>query len=100
MIFSTWINKVIVVFSLFYVSGTKILLFGPLERIKNLENEKFNNWFMRQGAFKSRYEAREKFGKDVRCVRGSSSFLSALQTSRVLQISMKAQLAHEPMKLS
>ena len=46
----------------------------------------------------SRYEARGKFGEHERCVRvargvaeSNSSFLSALQTSQVLHISMNAQ---------
>ena len=42
----------------------------------------------------SRYEARGKFGEHKRCVRSvaksNSSFLSALQTSQVLHISMNA----------
>ena len=41
----------------------------------------------------SRYKARGKFGEHERCVR---VFLSPLQTSRVLHISMNAQLTHEP----
>ena len=64
-----------------------------------------NNWFMRQRA-SSRYEARGKFGEHERCVRvargvaeSSSSFLSALQTSQVLHISMNAQLTHESIVL-
>ena len=47
----------------------------------------------------SRYEARGKFGEHERCVRvargvaeSNSSFLSALQTSQVLHISMNAQM--------
>ena len=63
-----------------------------------------NNWFMRQCAFvKILYEARGKFGEHKRCVRvargvseSNSSFLSALQTSQVLHVSMNAQLTHEP----
>ena len=54
----------------------------------------------------SRYEARGKFGEHERCVRvargvaeSNSSFLSALQTSRVLHISMNAQLLYEPIVL-
>ena len=54
----------------------------------------------------SRYEARGKFGEHERCVRvargvaeSNSSFLSALQTSRVLHISMNAQLTYEPIVL-
>ena len=51
----------------------------------------------------SRYEARWKFGEHERCVRvargvaeSNSSFLSALQTSQVLHISMNAQMRNEP----
>ena len=51
----------------------------------------------------SRYEAREKSGEHERCVKvargvaeSNSSFLSALQTSRVLHISMNAHLTYEP----
>ena len=51
----------------------------------------------------SRYEACGKFGEHERSVRvawgvarSNSSFLSALQTSRVLHILMNAQLTHEP----
>ncbi|RMX55930.1 hypothetical protein pdam_00015641 [Pocillopora damicornis] len=47
----------------------------------------------------SRYEAHRKFGEHKRCIRvaqgiaeSNSSFLSALQTSQVLHISMNAQL--------
>ena len=54
----------------------------------------------------SRYEARGKFGEHERCVRvargvaeSNSSFLSALQTSQVLHISMNAQLMYEPIVL-
>ena len=54
----------------------------------------------------SRYEVRGKFGEHKRCVRvargvaeSNSSFLSALQTSQVLHISMNAQLTHEPIVL-
>ena len=54
----------------------------------------------------SRYEARGKFGEHERCVRvargiakSNSSFLSALQTSQVLHISMKAQMTNEPIVL-
>ena len=53
-----------------------------------------------------RYEARGKFGEHERCVRvargvaeSNSSFLSALQTSQVLHISMNAQLTYEPIVL-
>ena len=52
----------------------------------------------------SRYEACGKFGEHERCVRvargvaeSNSSFLSALQTFRMLHISMNAQLTYEPM---
>ena len=51
----------------------------------------------------SRYEARGKFGEQERCVRvargvaeSNSSFLSALQISQVLHVSMNAQLTYEP----
>ena len=54
----------------------------------------------------SRYEACAKFGKHERWVRvalgyasSNSSFLSALQTSQVLHISMNAQLTYEPIVL-
>ena len=54
----------------------------------------------------SRYEARGKFGEHERCVRvargvaeSNSSFLSALQTSQVLHISMNTQLTYEPIVL-
>ena len=54
----------------------------------------------------SRYEARGKFGEHERCVRvargiaeSNSSFLSALQTSQVLHISMNAQMTYEPIVL-
>ena len=54
----------------------------------------------------SRYEARGKFGEHERCLRdawgvakSNSSFLSALQTSQVLHISMNAQLTYEPIVL-
>ena len=54
----------------------------------------------------SRYEARGKFGEHERCIRvvwgvaeSNSSFLSALQTSQVLHISMNAQLTYEPIVL-
>ena len=60
---------------------------------------------MRQRA-SSRYEARGKFGEHERCVRvargvaeSNFSFLSALQTSQVLHISMNAQLTHESIVL-
>ena len=53
-----------------------------------------------------RYEARGKFGEHKRYVRvawgvaeSNSSFLSALQTSQVLHISMNAQLTYEPIVL-
>ena len=54
----------------------------------------------------SRYEARAKFGEHERCVRvargaakSNSSYLSALQASQVLHISMKAQMTNEPIVL-
>ena len=54
----------------------------------------------------SRYEARGKFGEHERCIRvargiakSNSSFLSALQTSQVLHISMNTQLMYEPIVL-
>ena len=49
----------------------------------------------------SRYKARGKFGERERCVRvlSNSSFLSALQTSQVLHISMNAQMTYEPIVL-
>ena len=54
----------------------------------------------------SRYEACEKFGEHKRCVRvargvaeSNSSFLSALQTSQELHISMNSQLMYEPIVL-
>ena len=54
----------------------------------------------------SRYEAHRKFGEHQRCVRvaqgvaeSNSSFLSALQTSQVLHISMNTQLMYEPIVL-
>ena len=49
----------------------------------------------------SRYKARGKFGEHERCVRvlSNSSFLSALQTSQVLPISINAQLTYEPIVL-
>ena len=50
----------------------------------------------------SRYEALGKFGEHERCVRvaqgvaeSNPNFLSALQTSQVLYISMNAQLTYE-----
>ena len=53
-----------------------------------------------------RYEARGKFEELERCIRvaqgvgkSNSSFLSALQTSQVLHISMNAQLTYEPITL-
>ena len=53
-----------------------------------------------------RYEARKKFWEHERCVRvaqgvalSNSSFLSALQTSQVLHISVNAQLMYEPIVL-
>ena len=60
---------------------------------------------MRQRA-SSRFEARRKFGEHERRVRvargvaeSNSSFLSALQTSQVLHISVNAQLTHESIVL-
>ena len=54
----------------------------------------------------SRYEARGKFGEHKRCVRvargiakSNSSFLSALQTSQMLHISMNTQLMYESIVL-
>ena len=54
----------------------------------------------------SRYEAHGKFGEHERCVRvargvaeSKSCFLSALQTSQVLHISMNAQLTYESIVL-
>ena len=54
----------------------------------------------------SRYEARGKFGEHERCIRvargiakSKSSFLSALQTSQVLHISLNAQLTYETIVL-
>ena len=54
----------------------------------------------------SRYEARRKFREHERCVRvaqgiaeSNSSFLSALQTSQVLHISMNTQLTYEQIVL-
>ena len=54
----------------------------------------------------SRYEARGKFGEHERCIRvargvaeSNSSFLSALQTSQVLHISMNAQLMNAQLRL-
>ena len=54
----------------------------------------------------SRYEACRKFEEQKRCVRvargvaeSNSGFLSALQTSQVLHISMNTQLTHEPIVL-
>ena len=54
----------------------------------------------------SRYEARGKFGEHERCIwvawgiaESNSSFLSALQTSLALHISMNAQLMHESIVL-
>ena len=53
-----------------------------------------------------RYEAHGKFWEHERWVRvaqgiaeSNSSFLSALQTSQVLHISMNAQLTYEPIVL-
>ena len=54
----------------------------------------------------SRYEAHGKFGEHERCIwvawgiaESNSSFLSALQTSLALHISMNAQLTHESIVL-
>ena len=54
----------------------------------------------------SRYEAHAKFGEHERCVRvargvakSNFSYLSALQASQVLHISMKAQMTNEPIVL-
>ena len=54
----------------------------------------------------SRYEACGKFGEHERCIRvaqgiaeSNSSFLSALQTSQVLHISMNTQLKYEAIVL-
>ena len=56
----------------------------------------------------SGYEACGKFGEHERCVHvrvaqgvaeSNSRFMSALQTSQVLHISMNAQLTHEPVVL-
>ena len=54
----------------------------------------------------SRYEACRKFGEHERCIRvaqgiaeSNSSFLSALQTSQVLHISMNTQLKYEAIVL-
>ena len=51
-------------------------------------------------------DTKEKFGEHERCVRvtrgvaeSNSSFLSVLQTSQVLHISMNAQLMYEPIVL-
>ena len=85
------------------------------EHLRNVEKDDYG------GAFKginqltigswvsvrsSRYEARGKIGEHERCVRvargvaeSNSRFLSALQTSQVLHISMNAQLTHEPIVL-
>ena len=67
-------------------------------------------WHLTIGSYvsvrSSRYEARGKFGEHERCVRvargvaeSNSSFLSALQTSQVLHISMNTQLTYEPIVL-
>ena len=57
-----------------------------------LEHAQFNNWFMRQRA-SSRYEARRKFERHESYAESNASSLGALQTSRVLHISMNAQHA-------
>ena len=56
--------------------------------------------------YSSRYEARRKFREHERCVRvargiakSNSSFLSALQISQVLHISMNTQLTYEQIVL-
>ena len=74
------------------------------ERLFNLAI--INNWFMRQRAFIEIRTTREVWPEHERCVRvargvaeGNSSFLSALQTSQVLHISMNAQMTHEPILL-
>ena len=65
----------------------------------------FNNWFIRQRAFIEIWSTWEVWRalKMLRVARGvaksNSSFLSALQTSQVLHISMNAQLTHEPIVL-
>ena len=67
-------------------------------------------WHLTIGSYvsvrSSWYEARGKFGEHERCVRvalgyasSNSSFLSALQTSQVLHISMNTQLTYEPIVL-
>ena len=67
-------------------------------------------WHLTIGSYVSvhslRYEVCGKFGEHERCVRvawgaaeSNSSFLSALQTSQVLHISMNAQLTYEPIVL-
>ena len=67
--------------------------------IENVIKQLVHTSFVRS----SRYEACGKFGKHEICVRiawgvaeSNSSFLSALQTSQVLHISMKAQMMYEP----
>ena len=65
----------------------------------------FNNWFIRQRAFIEIWSTWEVWRalKMLRVARGvaksNSSFLSALQTSQVLHISMNAQLTYEPIVL-
>ena len=53
--------------------------------------------------YSSRYEARRKFREHERVAQGiaesNSSFLSALQTSQVLHISMNTQLTYEQIVL-
>ena len=65
----------------------------------------FNNWFIRQRAFIEIWSTWEVWRalKMLRVARGvaksNSSFLSALQTSQVLHISMNVQLTYEPIVL-
>ena len=68
-------------------------------------HDMINNWFICQHVF-ARYEACGKFGEHKRCIRvaqgiaeSNYSFLSALQTSQMLHISINAQLMHEPIVL-
>ena len=55
-----------------------------------------NNWFIRQRAFIEIWSTREVLES---VDESNSSFLSALQTSQVLPISMNAQLTYEPIVL-
>ena len=64
-----------------------------------------NNWFIHQHAFIEIWSTWEVW-RHERCIRvargiaeSNSSFLSALQTSQVLHISMNAQLMYEPIIL-